>query len=69
MKFAEQAYDIKINAMRLARTEVVGDTRLSIKLEAILKSGNVPKELYQTQPVLADLVDIVLEMKQIMEPT
>lgn len=68
MAFAEQAYDIKLNALRLARVEAAGNPRISIKLEAILKNGSVPNAFYQEQPVLAELVDIILEMKEIMEP-
>ena len=68
MAFAEQAYDIKLNALRLARVEASGDPKLSIKLEAILKKGTVPNAFYQDQPVLAELVDIIFEMKEIMEP-
>ena len=68
MSFAEKAYDIKLNALRLARAEAAGSPSLSIKLEAIIKTGVVPNQLYREQPVLAELVDIVLDMKAIMDP-
>lgn len=62
----EQAYNIRLNAVRLARRNAAGDARLSVRVEAILKEGVIPSKFFKEQPILADIIEVALEMKELI---
>ena len=62
----ENAYNILLSAKRMATREGAASPSLSIKVHAALETGDVPRTLYAENPTLADLLDIVLEMQEIL---